>query len=156
MILCHPFSSGFTYPCSLMTPRFVSHLLKVHFSHFQFYTWMFYQVSDLKFQNNIHFFGFFFFFFFFLLLSFLLLLPYLSRFPRLKNPRLSLISTTLLHPLPDPGIEPRSPALQADALTSEPPGKPLLCPTSSYLPDFVCSILTVSFRSHCTTDLLFD
>ena len=29
--------------------------------------------------------------------------------------------------LPDPGIEPRSPALQADALTSEPVGKPLLC-----------------------------
>ena len=28
--------------------------------------------------------------------------------------------------LPDPGIEPRSPALQADALTSEPPGKPLI------------------------------
>ena len=26
--------------------------------------------------------------------------------------------------LPDPGIEPRSPALQKDALTSEPPGKP--------------------------------
>ena len=26
--------------------------------------------------------------------------------------------------LPDPGIEPRSPDLQADALTSEPPGKP--------------------------------
>ena len=26
--------------------------------------------------------------------------------------------------LPDPEIEPRSPALQADALTSEPPGKP--------------------------------
>ena len=26
--------------------------------------------------------------------------------------------------LPDPGIEPRSLALQADALTSEPPGKP--------------------------------
>ena len=32
--------------------------------------------------------------------------------------------------LPDPGIEPRSPALQADALTSEPPGKP----ASSFLP----------------------
>ena len=29
--------------------------------------------------------------------------------------------------LPDPRIKPRSPALQADALTSEPPGKPL-CP----------------------------
>ena len=26
--------------------------------------------------------------------------------------------------LPDPGIEPGSPAFQADALTSEPPGKP--------------------------------
>ena len=26
--------------------------------------------------------------------------------------------------LPDPGIEPGSPALQADALSSEPPGKP--------------------------------
>ena len=26
--------------------------------------------------------------------------------------------------LPDPGIEPKSPTLQADALTSEPPGKP--------------------------------
>ena len=28
--------------------------------------------------------------------------------------------------LPDPGIKPRSPALQADALISEPPGKPKL------------------------------
>ena len=26
--------------------------------------------------------------------------------------------------LPDPGIKPRVPALEADALTSEPPGKP--------------------------------
>ena len=26
--------------------------------------------------------------------------------------------------LPNPGIEPRSPTLEADALTSEPPGKP--------------------------------
>ena len=26
--------------------------------------------------------------------------------------------------LPNPGIEPRSPTLQADTLTSEPPGKP--------------------------------
>ena len=26
--------------------------------------------------------------------------------------------------LPDPGIEPRSPSLEADTLTSEPPGKP--------------------------------
>ena len=28
--------------------------------------------------------------------------------------------------LPDPGIEPRSPALEADTLTSEPPAKPRL------------------------------
>jgi len=28
--------------------------------------------------------------------------------------------------LPNPGIEPRSPAFQADALTSEPPGKVIL------------------------------
>ena len=27
--------------------------------------------------------------------------------------------------LPDPGIEPRSPALQADSLLSKPPGKPI-------------------------------
>ena len=29
-----------------------------------------------------------------------------------------------LRNLPDPGMEPRSPALQADSLLSEPPGKP--------------------------------
>ena len=29
--------------------------------------------------------------------------------------------------LPDPGIEPASPALQADSLPSEPPGKPNIC-----------------------------
>ena len=29
--------------------------------------------------------------------------------------------------LPNPGIEPGSPALQADTLSSEPPGKPLVC-----------------------------
>ena len=28
--------------------------------------------------------------------------------------------------LPDPGIEPGSPSLEADALTSEPPGKPIV------------------------------
>ena len=29
--------------------------------------------------------------------------------------------------LPDPGMEPGPPALQADSLPSEPPGKPLVC-----------------------------
>ena len=33
--------------------------------------------------------------------------------------------------LPDPGIEPRSPTLQADALSSEPPGKPNKDPAQS-------------------------
>ena len=35
--------------------------------------------------------------------------------------------------LPNPGIKPRSPALQADALPSEPPGMPLLGYMSSHL-----------------------
>ena len=34
--------------------------------------------------------------------------------------------------LPNPGVEPRSPALEADALTSEPPGKPYVRSTSSF------------------------
>ena len=39
---------------------------------------------------------------------------------------------TSLGDLPDPGIELRSPALQADALPSEPPGKPSLIKDLSY------------------------
>ena len=35
--------------------------------------------------------------------------------------------------LPDPGIKPMFPALQADTLPSEPPGKPLLVPPYSIL-----------------------
>ena len=37
--------------------------------------------------------------------------------------------------LPDPGIEPRSPALEADTLTSEPPGKLLLARLFSSITD---------------------
>ena len=44
-------------------------------------------------------------------------------------PGSSIHGSELLFPspgdLPDPGIEPGCPALQADALLSEPPGKPL-------------------------------
>ena len=36
--------------------------------------------------------------------------------------------------LPDPGVEPRSPAFQADALTSEPPGKPENSGCMDYFP----------------------
>ena len=39
--------------------------------------------------------------------------------------------------LPDPGIEPRSLALQADALTSEPPGKPNKAEVDVFL-EFSC------------------
>ena len=35
--------------------------------------------------------------------------------------------------LPDPGMEPRSPEFQADALTSEPPGKPQEASRSIYI-----------------------
>ena len=35
--------------------------------------------------------------------------------------------------LPNPGIEPRSPTLEADALTSEPPGKPLKIYEENYI-----------------------
>ena len=35
--------------------------------------------------------------------------------------------------LPDPGIKPRSPALEADALTSEPPGKPCSPEKENYI-----------------------
>ena len=34
--------------------------------------------------------------------------------------------------LPDPGIKPGSPALEADALTSEPPGKPIYLKCTSF------------------------
>ena len=42
--------------------------------------------------------------------------------------------------LPNPGIKPRSPALRADALTSEPPGKP----------EELRALLSPSYRSKCS------
>ena len=53
--------------------------------------------------------------------------------------------------LPDPGVEPRSPALQADTLTSEPPGKQKeIRPTKTRQEDEVCplqvQVSTVLFR----------
>ena len=59
--------------------------------------------------------------------------------------------------LPDPGIEPGSPALEADALTSEPPGK--LCIQMLIFPFLLCfSLLFFSqlfVRPPQTTILLF-
>ena len=44
--------------------------------------------------------------------------------------------------LPDPGVKPRSPALQADSLPSEPPGKPSLSPDLSSMTITSSSIST--------------
>ena len=39
---------------------------------------------------------------------------------------LEWLAISLSGDLPDPGINPRSPALQADSLPAEPPGKPFV------------------------------
>ena len=52
--------------------------------------------------------------------------------------------------LPDPGIEPGSPALEADALTSEPPGKPH-CPV---IQDLIDQGLIRPCQSVCNTPIL--
>ena len=45
--------------------------------------------------------------------------------------------------LPDPGIEPESPTLQADALTSEPPGKPCKVYTCQHIVNFQLKITSL-------------
>ena len=58
--------------------------------------------------------------------------------------------------LPDPGIEPRSPALHADALPSEPPGKPLGVPLVSLCSLGVSNFLEeISSLSHSIVFLYF-
>ena len=59
--------------------------------------------------------------------------------------------------LPDPGTEPRSPALEADALTSEPPGKPTpfivtikYCLCSPYCTTSPCSFLYPVVCTSCS------
>ena len=42
---------------------------------------------------------------------------------------------------PDPGTEPGSPALQADSLPPEPPAKPLLGGTDTYLPLIIDTLM---------------
>ena len=49
--------------------------------------------------------------------------------------------------LPDPGLEPRSPALQVDSLPAEPPGKPRL---------FVNTLQTPPMPSQSSTAMLMD
>ena len=50
--------------------------------------------------------------------------------------------------LPDPGIKPRSPALQADTLPSEPPGKSHLTTTVTFiLQNFIVLFFNVQTNS---------
>ena len=55
----------------------------------------------------------------------------------------TLVGLLFLPPgdLPDPGVEPRSPALQADSSLSELPGKPLYPSVYSNLPTGLCPVL---------------
>ena len=53
---------------------------------------------------------------------------------------------------PDPGIEPRSPALQADSLPSEPPGKPNMCLMYVHiLNKFLCVCIHTHTHTHTHT-----
>ena len=60
------------------------------------------------------------------------------------------LSFPSLGDLPDPGMEPGSPALQADSLPSEPPGKPLRVVVRSK----VMRDKDPTFSSNCTTEWL--
>ena len=51
--------------------------------------------------------------------------------------------------LPDLGIEPGSPALQADSLLSEPPGKPNVCQIILFQNTPVLSLTAVCRALHC-------
>ena len=53
-----------------------------------------------------------------------------------SQPRESSLSL-LQGALPNPGIEPRSPALQVDSLLAEPQGKPILEPKKRYSPKWI-------------------
>ena len=58
--------------------------------------------------------------------------------------------------LPDPGIEPGSPTVQADALSSEPPGKPflvLVC-TNYRLLDVLLKIEKIPFHLYYAEDFI--
>ena len=56
--------------------------------------------------------------------------------------------------LPDPGIEPEFPALEADSLLSEPPGKPRLYKTDSQISIPVQSEVKVLVTELCSDSLL--
>ena len=53
--------------------------------------------------------------------------------------------------LPDPGMELRSPALQADSLPSESRGKPMPTPTHEEVPKVRLATFSRDLTAHCTT-----
>ena len=57
--------------------------------------------------------------------------------------------------LPDPGIKPGSPALEADALTSEPPGKPAINPKAIKF-YFTCLHILIIQEFSCYLLILFS
>ena len=57
--------------------------------------------------------------------------------------------------LPNPGIEPRSPTLQADALTSAPPGKPLILNTSLFSQSYPILATPWTIDSHASLSVQF-
>ena len=59
--------------------------------------------------------------------------------------------------LPNPGMEPRSAALQADSLPSEPPGKPWICSTVLQLITFLKSrcVKELEIKLNCNTKSSF-
>ena len=58
--------------------------------------------------------------------------------------------------LPNPGIEPRSPTLQTDALPSEPPGKPFICYCCYYNSECLCAYSSISHSDHCLWGKILD
>ena len=57
---------------------------------------------------------------------------------------------------PNPGIKPRCPALQPDALPSEPPGKSSVCYCRYYNSECLCAYSCISHSDHCLWAEILD
>ena len=57
---------------------------------------------------------------------------------------------------PNPGIKPRCPALQPDALPSEPPGKSSVCYCRYYNSECLCAYSCISHSDHCLWAKILD
>ena len=58
--------------------------------------------------------------------------------------------------LPNPGIKPRCPTLQADALPFEPPGKSFVCYCHYYYSECLCAYSCISHSDHCLWGKILD